>query len=76
MSYDGSQKHIRFMVKSSVVGAEKFKQIYAMSLTAFATQAPVWIGTTEASDTTSTPGGNCSTNNMPAQTVASMAMYR
>jgi hypothetical protein len=76
MAYNGSQKLVRFMVKSSVVGAEKFKQIYSMSLTAFSTQAPLWVGTSESSTTTSASGGNCSANNVPSQTLTGIGIYR
>ncbi len=76
MPYNGGNSLIRFMVKSGYVGAEKYKQLYAMSLTAFATQTSVWIGTYEATTTTSVAGGNCNTNNTPAQNAFSMSIYR
>jgi hypothetical protein len=76
MSYGGTQKIIRFMVKADIVGAEKYKQMYAMSLAALGTRAQIWIGTLEGGTTTSVAGGNCNANNVPAQNAGGMAMYR
>jgi hypothetical protein len=76
MPFNGSTLTVRFIVKSSNVGVDKFKQTYAMALTAFATQANLWVGTTAANSTTSTGSGNCNSNNVPAQNVFATAMYR
>lgn len=76
MPHSGTTKQVRFMVKASLVGAERYKQMYAMALTAFAVQSQVWLGTTQANTTTSTSGGNCNTNNMPAQDVGGISAYR
>jgi hypothetical protein len=75
MLYGGSQKLIRFMVRTSAIGPEKYKQMYAMSLTAFAVQSSVWLGTGQATGV-SISGGNCNTNNTPAQEVLGMSTYR
>jgi len=76
MAFGGTEKQVRFMVKAAAVGAEKYQQMYAMSLAALATTANLWIGTSENSVTTSVSGGNCNTNNAPAQNALGMAIYR
>jgi hypothetical protein len=75
MPYNGGNPLVRLMVKSSVVGVDKYKQLYALSLTAFSTDASVWVGTQQPNNTTSVTGGNCNSNNTPAQVVGGMAVY-